>query len=63
MVIGDIASAFGCTISMKDQITAITFVAIGTSIPGLFVHQMAALLGWPSFTQRLHSSLMVAVVV
>ena len=36
MVIGDIASAFGCTISMKDPITAITFVAIGTSIPGLF---------------------------
>lgn len=33
-VIGDIASYFGCTIGIKDSVTAIIFVALGTSIPG-----------------------------
>ena len=33
-VIGDVASSFGCTIGLKDAVTAISFVAIGTSIPG-----------------------------
>ena len=32
--IGDIASHFGCTIGLKDAITAISFVALGTSVPG-----------------------------
>ena len=58
-VIGDLASAFGCTIAMKDAVTAITFVAIGTSIPGLFTR-------WQHFTQTtfrtVHSGLAVAVV-
>jgi solute carrier family 8 (sodium/calcium exchanger) len=33
-VIGDIASLFGCTLGIKDSVTAIVFVALGTSIPG-----------------------------
>ncbi|MPC16583.1 Sodium/calcium exchanger 1 [Portunus trituberculatus] len=32
--IGDLASHFGCTIGLKDSITAIAFVALGTSVPG-----------------------------
>ena len=34
--IGDLASHFGCTIGLKDSVTAITFVALGTSVPGEF---------------------------
>ncbi|XP_026670890.1 sodium/calcium exchanger 3 isoform X3 [Ceratina calcarata] len=33
-VIGDIASYFGCTLGIKDSVTAVAFVALGTSIPG-----------------------------
>lgn len=33
-VIGDMASHVGCTIGLKDTITAIGFVALGTSVPG-----------------------------
>lgn len=32
--IGDIASHFGCTIGLSDSVVAITFVALGTSLPG-----------------------------
>ena len=32
---GDIASLFGCCLGMPDSITAITFVAMGTSLPGM----------------------------
>jgi solute carrier family 8 (sodium/calcium exchanger) len=35
-VIGDLASHFGCTIGLKDSVTAISFVALGTSLPGFF---------------------------
>ena len=33
-LIGDFASHVGCTIGLKDTITAIGFVALGTSVPG-----------------------------
>jgi len=33
-VIGDAASYFGCALNIKDSVTAILFVALGTSIPG-----------------------------
>ena len=33
-IIGDLAAGFGCTVGMKDSVTAITFVALGTSLPG-----------------------------
>ena len=36
-VIGDVASHFGCTIGLADSVVAITFVALGTSLPGLFL--------------------------
>lgn len=35
-IIGDVASGFGCTIGMKDAVTALTFVALGTSLPGRY---------------------------
>jgi len=35
-VIGDVASHFGCTVGLKDAVTALSFVAMGTSIPGRF---------------------------
>ena len=33
-LIGDLASSFGCTVGLKDSVTAISFVALGTSLPG-----------------------------
>nr|CAD7398398.1 unnamed protein product [Timema cristinae] len=38
-VIGDIASHFGCTLGIRDSVTAIVFVALGTSIPGVPRHE------------------------
>ena len=35
--IGDVAAHFGCTIGLKDAVTAITLVAMGTSLPGNFL--------------------------
>jgi len=40
--VADIASIFGCLIGMKDTITAITFVALGTSLPDTFASKTAA---------------------
>lgn len=36
--IGDLASHFGCTIGLKDSVTAVVFVALGTSVPGKHHH-------------------------
>uniref|UniRef100_A0A3Q3GUW3 Solute carrier family 8 member 2a n=1 Tax=Labrus bergylta TaxID=56723 RepID=A0A3Q3GUW3_9LABR len=33
-VIGDLASHFGCTVGLRDTVTAVVFVALGTSLPG-----------------------------
>jgi len=33
-IIGDVASHFGCSAGVKDTVTAIVFVALGTSVPG-----------------------------
>ena len=33
-IIGDLSSHLGCSVGLKDTITAIAFVALGTSIPG-----------------------------
>jgi len=35
-VIGDLAKMFGCCVGLKDSVTAITFVALGTSLPDTF---------------------------
>ncbi|XP_011699398.1 PREDICTED: sodium/calcium exchanger 2 isoform X2 [Wasmannia auropunctata] len=41
-IIGDVASYFGCTLGIKDSVTAIVFVALGTSIPDTFASKVAA---------------------
>lgn len=41
-VIGDVASYFGCTLGIKDSVTAVVFVALGTSIPDTFASKVAA---------------------
>ncbi|XP_070770163.1 sodium/calcium exchanger 1a isoform X19 [Enoplosus armatus] len=41
-VIGDLASHFGCTVGLKDSVTAVVFVALGTSVPDTFASKMAA---------------------
>ncbi|CAG7732673.1 unnamed protein product [Allacma fusca] len=41
-VVGDLASIFGCLVGLKDTVTAITFVALGTSLPDLFASKAAA---------------------
>ena len=42
-IIGDLATIFGCLISLKPEVTAITFVALGTSLPDLFASRNAAM--------------------
>mmetsp|Transcript_30456 Transcript_30456/g.52304 ORF Transcript_30456/g.52304 Transcript_30456/m.52304 type:complete len:289 (+) Transcript_30456:152-1018(+) len=42
-LIGDLASLLGCVIGMEDSFTAITFVALGTSLPDTFASKAAAL--------------------
>ncbi|OBS78229.1 hypothetical protein A6R68_19385, partial [Neotoma lepida] len=42
-IIGDLASHFGCTIGLKDSVTAVVFVAFGTSVPDTFASKAAAL--------------------
>ena len=41
-IIGDLASFFGCTVGLKDSVTAITIVALGTSLPDTFASRVAA---------------------
>jgi len=41
-IIGDMASLLGCTMDVPDAITAITFVALGTSLPDTFASKTAA---------------------
>ena len=42
-IIGDLASIFGCLIKLDTEVTAITFVALGTSLPDLFASRNAAM--------------------
>lgn len=37
-IIGDLASHFGCTVGLRDSVTAVVFVALGTSLPGQWLH-------------------------
>ncbi|KAI6189940.1 Sodium/calcium exchanger 2 [Aphelenchoides bicaudatus] len=41
-VIGDLASQFGCWVGLKDAVTAISFVALGTSVPDTFASKVSA---------------------
>ncbi|XP_076026788.1 sodium/calcium exchanger 1a isoform X10 [Genypterus blacodes] len=42
-VIGDLASNFGCTVGLKDSVTAVVFVALGTSVPDTFASKVSAI--------------------
>ncbi|OQR79195.1 sodium/calcium exchanger 1-like, partial [Tropilaelaps mercedesae] len=42
-IVGDLASIFGCLVGLRDTVTAITFVALGTSLPDLFASRTAAI--------------------
>lgn len=41
-VVGEVAGLMGCVIGLKPGVTAITFVAIGTSLPDTFASKKAA---------------------
>lgn len=41
-VVGEFANLFGCVLGIKPSITAITFVALGTSLPDTFASMQAA---------------------
>ncbi|XP_031727454.1 sodium/calcium exchanger 2a isoform X2 [Anarrhichthys ocellatus] len=41
-IIGDLASHFGCTVGLRDTVTAVVFVALGTSLPDTFASKVAA---------------------
>jgi len=41
-VIGDLATLFGCCMGLPGEVTAITFVALGTSLPDTFASKTAA---------------------
>ena len=41
-VVGEFANLFGCVLGVKPAITAITFVALGTSLPDTFASMAAA---------------------
>ena len=43
-IIGDLAGIFGCLIGLPKPITAITFVALGTSMPDTFASKTAAIM-------------------
>ncbi|XP_057315192.1 sodium/calcium exchanger 1-like isoform X2 [Hydractinia symbiolongicarpus] len=42
-VTGDIASHFGCTVGLADSVVAISFVALGTSLPDTFASKVATI--------------------
>eukprot|EP00928_Gymnodinium_smaydae_P029617 TRINITY_DN22258_c0_g1_i1.p1 TRINITY_DN22258_c0_g1~~TRINITY_DN22258_c0_g1_i1.p1 ORF type:complete len:706 (-),score=81.05 TRINITY_DN22258_c0_g1_i1:203-2320(-) len=41
-IVSDMAEIFGCVIGVPDEVTAITFVALGTSMPDLFASRESA---------------------
>jgi len=43
IIVGDLANIFGCLVGLKPEITAITFVALGTSLPDTFASKAAAI--------------------
>ncbi|XP_038643244.1 sodium/calcium exchanger 1-like [Scyliorhinus canicula] len=42
-VTGDLATQFGCTVGLRNSVTAIVFVALGTSVPDTFASKVAAI--------------------
>lgn len=43
MIVGDLAALMGCCMGIPDDITAITIVALGTSLPDTFASKSAAM--------------------
>jgi len=41
-IVGEFANLFGCVLGIKPGVTAITFVALGTSLPDTFASMTAA---------------------
>ncbi|CAF1312025.1 unnamed protein product [Didymodactylos carnosus] len=41
-LVGDVAAIFGCLVGLKDSVTAISLVAMGTSLPDTFASMIAA---------------------
>jgi solute carrier family 8 (sodium/calcium exchanger) len=41
-LVGDLAGMFGCLIGLKKSVTALTLVALGTSLPDTFASKLAA---------------------
>ena len=41
-IVGDVATVLGCSINLKESVTAITLVALGTSLPDTFASMTAA---------------------
>lgn len=41
-VVAEVATVLGCVVGLKDSVTAITFVAMGTSLPDTFASMTAA---------------------
>jgi len=41
-IVAEVATVLGCTIYLKESVTAITLVAIGTSLPDTFASMTAA---------------------
>lgn len=41
-IVGEVANLFGCVVGLKASVTAITFVALGTSLPDTFASMTAA---------------------
>jgi Ca2+/Na+ antiporter len=44
-IVGEVAGLFGCILGLKASVTAITFVALGTSLPDTFASKAAAIEG------------------
>lgn len=42
-IVAEFASLFGCMVGLKDEMTAISFVALGTSLPDTFASRQAAM--------------------
>lgn len=42
VIVGQAAEMFGCVCGIEDSVTAITFVALGTSLPDTFASMSAA---------------------
>merc|ERR1719409_451030 len=42
VIVGDLAALLGCVVGIPDEITAITLVALGTSLPDTFASKVAA---------------------